>query len=419
VGSEPERRSPKPVNLDRIQMIRHGQVSSLRSQFIVAWIWTICLLFPVESQAAEGLAEVKIPQAFSAGLHHFLDLADPEKTVAFDPKKVVGVLDFINQPGKDAALYYTDSILDAPSAYYEFDIHENLKKIVAYSFNPEIPYIATVPSSVRLLYWLDARKNRQSPPPIGRYLDRLDSPVVINGLQYVEITPDTHSGAYYAYNMHQTILLFKYRQRNILVTVSRQVDVSTVGKKGYVLGVDDDWDYFYSGKPGLTIPALGWVKSYMYGSSGINIYDEIDPAAGRVRCAVFKWLRAGWSGINMVRRKHIYSGLKRFAKPLKEILEYPSLPSVEAMVGDFSRIRGFSENTLRSKMAIYSGILQNRYDGGKWHAKKLPSSLFKNKNHWARMSKDEMESALVIEYMKYAVGKTRPDEVRAVLGLKR
>jgi hypothetical protein len=87
------------------------------------------------------------------------------------------------------------------------------------------------------------------------------------------------------------------------------VDVSDVGKKGYVMGTDDDWDYFYSGKPGLTIPALGWVKSYMYGSSGINIYEEIDPQAGKVRCAVFKWLRAGWSGVNMVRRVYIF--LKR------------------------------------------------------------------------------------------------------------
>jgi hypothetical protein len=387
-------------------------------KFIIAGIWTICMLLAVESQADESLAEVKIPQALSAGLHHFLDLADPDKTATFDPKKVAGVLDFINQPGKDAALYYADSILDAPSAYYEFDIHENLKKIVAYSFNPDIPDIATVPSSVRLLYWLDASENRQSPPRIGQYLDRLDSPVVINGLQYMEITPNTHSGAYYAYNMHHTMLLFKYRQRNILVTVSKQADVSTVGKKGYVLGADDDWDYYYSGKPGLTIPALGWVKSYMYESGGINIYDEADPVAGRVRCAVFKWLRAGWSGINMVQRQHIYSGLKRFAKPLKEILEYPSLPSVESMVEDFSRIRGFSEDTLRSKMAFYSAILQNRYDGGKGHAKKLPTFLSKNKNHWARMSKDEMESALVIEYMKYATGKTRPDEVRALLGLK-
>ena len=45
----------------------------------------------------------------------------------------------------------------------------------------------------------------------------------------LEITPETHSGAYYAYNLHQTVILFKYRQRNILVTVSKQVDVSTVG----------------------------------------------------------------------------------------------------------------------------------------------------------------------------------------------
>ena len=211
-------------------MIRHGVF------IIIAGIWALCLLLAVESQAAESLEEIKIPQALSAGLHHFLDLADPDKTVAFDPKKVAGVLDFINQPGKDAALYYADSILGAPSAYYEFNIHESLKKVVAYSFNPEIPYIATVPSSVRLLYWLDARKNRQSPPPIGRYLDRLDSPVVINGLQYMEITPDTHSGAYYGYNLHQTVLLFKYRQRNILVTVSKQVDVSTVGKKRLCTG---------------------------------------------------------------------------------------------------------------------------------------------------------------------------------------
>jgi hypothetical protein len=394
-------------------MIRHGIF------IIIAGIWTICLLFAVESQAAESLAEQKIPQALSAGLHHFLDLADPAKTVVFDPKKVSGVLDFINQPGKDAALYYADSILGVPSAYHEFDIHENLKKIVAYSFNPDIPDIATVPSSVRLLYWLDALKNRQSSPPIGRYLDRLDSPVVINGLQHMEITPDTHSGAYYAYNLHQIVLLFKYRRRNILVTVSRQVDVSTVGRKGYVLGADDDWDYFYSDKPGLTLPALGWVKSYMYESSGINIYDEVDPVTAKVRCAMFKWLRAGWSGINMVRRQHIYSGLKRFAKPVKEILEYPSLPPVESMACDFSRIRGFSEDTLRTQMKVYSGILQNRYDRGKGHAKKLPSFLFKNKDHWALMSKDEMESALVIEYMKYAVGKTRPDEVRELLGLKR
>jgi len=70
-------------------------------------------------------------------------------------------------------------------------------------------------------------------------------------------------------------------------------------------------------------------------------------------------------------------------------------------------------------MKVYSGILQNRYDGSKKHAPKLPSFLFKSKSQWAQMSKDEMESALVIEYMKFAVGKTRPDELRELLDLKR
>jgi hypothetical protein len=49
----------------------------------------------------------------------------------------------------------------------------------------------------------------------------------------------------------------------------------------------------------------------------------------------------------------------------------------------------------------------------------LASKLFKDKNFQAQMSKEEMESALVVEYMKHAVGKTRTDEVRALLGVKR
>ena len=384
---------------------------TFRIFIILAVLWTANLFLPAESRAKEKLEEVKISQTLSAGLHHFLDLADPGKNALFDPEKVGRVMEFINEPKNKDVLYFTDGIRRGPSAYYEFDIQKSLKKIVEYSYHPEIPWIATVPSSARLLYWLDAHGNRQRSPRVGHHLDRLDSPVVVKGLQYIEITPDTHSGAYYAYDNHQTMLFFTYRQRKILVTISKQVDVSGVGKKGYILGSDDSWDYFYSGKPGLTIPALGWVKSYIYGSSGINIYDEIDPAAPKVRCAAFKWLRAGWSGINMVRREHIYNGLKRFAKPVKEILEYPSLPSAEDMAGFFRRLRKFSKNALRSKMVIYSDILQKRYDGSGGYSRKLPADLFENRKFWTQLSREEMESALVVEYMKLAVGKTRKNEV--------
>jgi hypothetical protein len=385
---------------------------------IVIFIWTNWLLAPVGVLAYEKQVEVKVPEALNPGLQHFLDIVDPDKEINFEPYLVGKVLDFIKGSKDAAALYYVNNISGLTSAYHEFDVNQNLNKIVKYAFNPNIPYIATMPSSVRLFHWMDDRMNKRASPNVERHLARLDNPVVINGLQTVQITPDLNSGAYYTYSLYQTLLLFRYDQRNVLVTVSKQMDVSTVGKKGYILGEDNDWDYFYSGKTGLTIPALGWVRSYMYDSSAINIYYEIDPDTPVVRCAMFKWLRAGWSGINMVQKKHIHRGLRRFAEPFKEIMEYPQLPAVEVMVEDLSNLRELSAEALRSKMARYSKVLDKRYGSGKPHNKKWPSNLFKNESRWNNMTPEEMESALVIEYMKYAMGKTRPEEVGELLGLK-
>jgi len=69
-------------------------------------------------------------------------------------------------------------------------------------------------------------------------------------------------------------------------------------------------------------------------------------------------------------------------------------------------------------MEIYSGILKNRYNSARQRSKKWPAKLIENKQLWHRMSKEEMESALVVEYMKYALGKSRAEEVGELLGLK-
>ena len=385
---------------------------------ILLFIGTICLISPIQSRADKNPEEEKIPQSIYPGLHHFIDLVDPEKNVSFDPGLVADVMEFVESPKEDHTLYFADGVLGIPSAYHEVDSQADLRKIANYAFNPDIPDIATMPSSVRLYQWMDEKGQPRPTPRVDQYLGDLDTPVVENTLQYVEITPDTHSGAYYGYNLHQTMIVFKYKQRKVLITISRQADVSTVGKKGYVLGTDDDWDYFYSGQKGLTVPALGWVSSYLYASSAINIYYEIDPGSPRVRCAMFKWLRAGWSGINMVQRKHIYSGLKRFATTFKQIMEYPSLPPVEVLAADFSQIRTYSDDTLRSKMDIYSSILKKRYTGDNPNGTKRLAKILADKDHWRRMSREEMEAALVIEYMKAVIGKTPAAEIEKLLGFR-
>jgi hypothetical protein len=387
-------------------------------RIILLLIGTIFLILPVQSGADNNPEEKMVPKSIYPGLHHFLDLVDPGKSVSFDPGLVADVMEFVESPKEEHTLYFADGVLDMPSAYHEVDSRADLRKIANYAFNPDIPDIATMPSSVRLFHWMDEKGQRRPAPRVDQYLGNLDTPAVEKALQYVEITPDTHSGAYYGYNLHQTLIVFKYKQRRVLITISRQADVSTVGKKGYILGTDDDWDYFYSGQKGLTIPTLGWVSSYMYTSSAINIYDEMDPGSPLVRCAMFKWLRAGWSGINMVQRKHIYSGLKRFARPLKEIMEYPALPPVEVMASNFSRIRKFSDDTLRSKMDIFSDILKRRYNGDNLNGKKWLAKLLADKGHWSGMSREEMESALVIEYMKAVIGKTPAADIEELLELK-
>ena len=110
-------------------------------------IWIICLFFPVKSLAGGDLVKVQIPEALHAGLRHFFDLVDPEKAVTFDPEMVGRVLEFIEEPKEEGTLHFQDRILDLPSAYYEFDIHRDLHEIAEYSYNPDIPDIATMPSS--------------------------------------------------------------------------------------------------------------------------------------------------------------------------------------------------------------------------------------------------------------------------------
>jgi hypothetical protein len=240
---------------------------------------------------------------------------------------------------------------------------------------------------------------------------------VIKGSELLENTPDTFSGAYYKYDLYRTVVLFKYRHRNVLISISKQKDVSHVGHKGYVLGADENWDYFYSGKPGLTINGLGWVRSYMYDSYGISIYYEIDAQLPTVRCATFKWVRAGWSRFNVAKRFHIYKGSLRFAAAFKEIMESTHLPDVGALADAFSKMMNLSMEELKDKMKLYVDILKKRYSRAPLRSVKWSPKIFENKLPWLEMSKEEMQSALVVEYMKYVLGKTNIREVGALISL--
>jgi hypothetical protein len=278
--------------------------------------------------------------------------------------------------------------------------------LLQYAFNPTIPWFTSSPSSLRTTSWTQTSQPWERLPRLWELLGKADAPVLIRGLEKVENTPDLFSGGYYRYDLHRTLVLFTSGPRRTVISISKQADVSDVGRKGYIVGNDEDWTYFYSGQPGLNVTGLGWVKSYMYDSAGISIYTEAGPEAALVRSASFKWLRAGWSNINMVQNDHIHQGMVRFARAFKEVLESPRLPAVKAFENDCLEVAGLSDAALRDRMKSYRQMLNLRTERlGDKARSRLPEA-FHSDGYWQGLTREEMESTLVLETLKSYLGKS-------------
>jgi len=368
---------------------------------------SIILFFPFPSLAGKKLKTIKIPETLSPGLHHLLNIVGPENEESFKPLLIEKVLDFVLSADCTTSLYYADKKFDGTSAYYGFDVHQSLENIIQLAYNPNIPSYAVAPSSIRLSHWTEVGGQNQPLPDIWKLLPRLKQPVVVKGAEYVENTPDLFTGVYHGYHLNRTLCLFKYKDRNVLISLSKQRGTSDVGKKGLVLGSDENWDYFYSGQKGLTKTGLGWVRSYMYDSASIIVYSEIDGDTPRVRCGVFKWLNAGWAEINMVRKKHIHRGLERYGKTFKAIMEYPSLPKTTELVKNFSRIEQLSLEGLKDRIKTYFRILEARYADDSVVLKKYFSDFLDDDRYLSQMTREEMQSILALEYMKSILGKNQ------------
>ncbi|MGD8343268.1 MAG: hypothetical protein PVH53_06720 [Desulfobacterales bacterium] len=362
---------------------------------------------------AETLTEIQVPEGLSPELTYLLDLADPAQRQSFQPAKIKKLLEYVQKPKDSDALYYADSKLGSPSAYLDFDIRQEFDYILKYSFNPNVPGHLMAPSSTRLSHWNQVQGSDGQLPELWDTIDDLQTPVVVRGIETIENTPDVFSGAYYRYQLNRALILFKDNNRKVLISISRQTGTSEVGKKGYVLGSDDNWDYFYSGKPGLTIPGLSWVKSRMYDSYGVNIYLEMDPAAPLLRCGVFRWIQAGWSKINVVKRHHIHNGIKRFAKSFRQIMEHPALPDIDTLGKAFSKIKALSEDELRASIQTYLTILENQYGRDYRPPRRWSPQVFKDKKPWLQMSTEAMQSVLMVEFLKHAMGKRDAQDVVA------
>lgn len=323
---------------------------------------------------------------------------DPKASL--DLQAVASLADYVLEPKQKKELALP-KFQDCTGAYYEFDTKITFPRFLEYSYNAQIPSILTRPSSLRYSLWTGQIGESQKLPTSWNLTQRSDKPIIIRGFQHDSNTPDLTTGVYHEYDLKRTLIMFNHKGRQVLISISKQLNKSDVGKKGVIVGNDDDWNYYYSNKPGSTKAGLGWVKSYIYDYFSVGIYVESSSSPTMVRAGVFQWLRAGWSGINFVQSSHIITGMKRFSHNAKSILESPNLPSPTQMSSVYQRLSALSANDLTKK---YSELQQSQKSSAIRSGKIDPSEAGELAS-CQPAAKEQMIEELMLEYLKIVLGK--------------
>ena len=360
-------------------------------------------LFPGNGlSAADGSGRSEAPPVWDDGISYLLAMLR-NREASFDVQKLSGLLDFVASEKSGDTNLDPGKRENATGAYFFVDVKAPLSKVIKYAYNPRIPAYLTLPSVVRLCGWQVKPTGPVS--SLWKKVGNVNDPLMLRGVEYEEITPDLTTGAYYRYSMDRMMILLKYQGRDYFISVTRQKNPSNVGKKGAIIGPDTDWNYFYSGQQGLNTTGLGWVSSYMYDAFSVSLLFEQGTSKTRTRLVTFKWLRAGWNGLNMVKRENILEGCKRFALGFRKVLESPRLPQAERLIEVYAKIKGLPDQDLTARLQPIDAALQKLCRTDPNLSRKDFKDIIESGKYLAGMSREEREGLLMTEYMKLAIGK--------------
>ncbi len=374
-----------------------------RRQLTLVPLLIIITTLAIASGAHAG--SKKLPNDIDSGLGYLYEFSDPQTTTPLEIPRLEKLIAYLLTAKADgvSSAGRSGAFLD-PLAFHEFTVKRSLPFILAYAHNPGIPSQILTLGTVRFASWKAFDERHPNLPDIAARMSSLDAPIIIRGLEHEEIAPDPESGAYYSYDLRRTLVGFRHDSHTFWVSMSRQSDKSDVGRKGYVLDEKNAWHYIYSGEKGIRKTGLSWVDSYMYEGFSCNIFIQSDARPDEVKIAIFKWLRAGWNGMNFVKYKHIREGLERYGQILRQILENPDLPPPSQIKAVQQRIADLDMETLQRLNRDYLLALDKHY--GK--VRDFPRRWFKKEvvagDYVAQLTRPQLESVVFLEYMNGALG---------------
>lgn len=281
-----------------------------------------------------------------------------------------------------------------------------LATTMEYLFNPKVPMTVVYPASIRYAAWQPGSGILNLPKPLWEQLGQhKDKPLVLRGAELEEITPDDNSGAYYRYLLDRVLILTEYQGQQVLISLSWQKGKSEVGKKAATIGDYSNWDFVYSGVKGTLAKGIGWAETYIYSSASVIVFYE-DAPGGKDTCySMYRWMDAGWSGMNMVKRSHIAAGAERSFAGLKAFMESPKRPTPAAIDGYIGSLKALDLPALQARFAPYSAKVEESAATVEALQSDDFQNVIKGGGYGKSMTKDELIAAFAANFIKQQLGK--------------
>ncbi len=344
-----------------------------------------------------------LPKAAESGLGYLLSLVH-NRGAAFDSKRVTPLLDLALNGDSEPNQLVPAKRESGNGGCIGVEIKAPLRRILRYAYNSQIPSFAVFPNALRLSGWYAESDILTRRTELWEELPTLDKPILLWGREYQENTPDLFAGTYYRYDLNRLIILMNHRDKKVLISVSKMPGHSQIGKKAVILD-DKNWNYFYSGIEGLNRPLMGGVDTYIYDTESVLILSESDSDAPKTSAILFKWLKAGWAGINMVKQNHIRKGSNRFFTGFKQVIESEALSGSDTFIKKVNHIKSLSDAEINAQIRSYSFNFERMAKNNKYMVKKDFARIIAGGGYARVLKRPERVSVLTLECLKRQLGK--------------
>ncbi len=282
--------------------------------------------------------------------------------------------------------------------YYQAKVDFNLKDYIDYSLDPKVPTEILYPASIRRGYWREDSKILQDASAIKALKLPPEQMFYTSGIENEEITPDLTSGCYYNYELKRLVVVTKDPVTGSTAVISAAVQVapSSIGLKGLVLGNDSDLNYIYTDVTGSNLSMVGWAKTQIYASANISVWIEKN---GELYANSLNWLKAGWSGMNVVEAENITSGVERGNKSLNSFLSSKNRPSQKEIEDYHISLKNKNDQELEESLQAQANKLLELANSGEKLSDDYMKAL-RDGNYAKSLSKEHKIAELLKLYIK-------------------